>query len=481
MPDVGCILAIDQGSHASRALLFDQDGKVLTRHEQRVDQYEIHPGWLELAPEQVLASVRAVMAEVLPHAKEPVTCAGLAVQRSTLVAWERSSGEPLAPAISWQDSRCGPQLQHYARHARLIHQISGLPLSPQYLAGKMRWLLEENETVREAAANGDLVMGPLASYLAYHLLRDHPLIADHSNAACSMLFNISHRQWSRAMTGLFHIDPAVLPDCVPTLANHGLLQGHDIPLTCLCGDQNAAIHAGGDPPDNQLMLNLGTGAFLMRGMGDRPPEGERLIGGVTWSTARERRYLLESSVNGVGSALRWLQNQTQVDVQRELPDWLDEIGSPPMFLNSIGGLGSPYWRQDIEPRFIPATESVGRRAVAIIESIVFLIQRNLQEMELDGIESIQVSGGLSPLNGLCQRIADLSGLPLHRHDDPEATARGLAWLAAGRPGHWQGKPAGRRFRPASNPGLKQRYHEYIQRLEEILDQPGKNRGQTTVS
>jgi glycerol kinase len=463
-----CILAIDQGSHASRALLYDADGFVLARHEQRVDQYETHPGWVELAPEQVLASVRAVIAAVLPHATGPVSCAGLAVQRSTLVAWERNSGEALVPAISWQDSRCSDLLQRYAHHQGLIHQISGLPLSPHYLAGKMRWLLEENETVLEAAAQGQLLMGPLASYLACHLLQGRPLLADHSNAARSMLFNIGHGQWSRAMTELFHIDPAVLPDCVPTLARHGLLEGTDIPLTCLCGDQNAAIHAGGEPAANQIMLNLGTGAFLQHGAGQQPPTHERLIGGIAWSTASERRYLLEASVNGVGSALRWLQNQIQADLLRELPDWLHEIGSPPLFLNSIGGLGSPYWRQDLEPRFIPATESPSRRAVAIIESIVFLIQRNLEEMGLEGIDAIQVTGGLSPLNGLCQRIADLSGLPLHRHDDPEATARGLAWLAAGRPEHWQGKPAGRHFRPARNPALKQRYHEFIQLLEQAL-------------
>ena len=467
-PVMNCILAIDQGSHASRALLFDAGGAVLARHEQRVDQYETHPGWVELAPEQVLASVRAVIAEVLPHASGPVTCAGLAVQRSTLVAWERDSGEPLAPAISWQDTRCGELLQRYAPHERLIHQISGLPLSPHYLAGKMRWLLEENETVAEAASQGQLLMGPLASYLACHLLQGRPLLADHSNAARSMLFNISHGQWSRALTELFHIDPAILPNCVPTLAMHGLLEGSGIPLTCLCGDQNAAIHAGGEPPDNQLMLNLGTGAFILRGVGHHPPVHERLIGGIAWSTAAERRYLLEASINGVGSGLRWLQNQTQVDLLHALPDWLHEIGSPPLFLNSIGGLGSPYWRQDLEPRFVPATASPGRRAVALIESVAFLIQRNLEEMDLEGIDGIQVSGGLSPLNGLCQRIADLSGLPLHRHDDPEATARGLAWLAAGRPTHWQGKPAGRHFRPGRNPALKLRYHEFLQRLEQAL-------------
>ena len=463
-----CILAIDQGSHASRALLFDTDGTVLARHEERVDQYETHPGWVELAPEQVLASVRAVISEVLPHASGPVRCAGLAVQRSTLVAWDRDNGEALAPAISWQDTRCSALLQRFSHHEKLIHQISGLPLSPHYLAGKMRWMLEESEAVMEASAGGRLVMGPLSSYLTFHLLQDRPLITDHSNAARSMLFNIAHGQWSRALAELFHIDTTLLPRCVPTLAEHGRLEHTGIPLTCLCGDQNAAIHAGGEPPDNQLMLNLGTGAFILRGVGGHPPKHERLIGGVAWSTQTERHYLLEASVNGVGSGIRWLQSRVQSDILRQLPDWLLEIGSPPLFLNSIGGLGSPYWRQDIEPRFVPNTESVGRRAVALIESIAFLIQRNLLEMDLEGIEAIQVSGGLSPMNGLCQRIADLSGLPLYRHDDPEATARGLAWLAAGRPGHWQGKPAGRSFRPGRNPALKQRYGEFIRLLEEEL-------------
>ena len=460
-----CILAIDQGSHASRALLFDMDGQVLARHEQRVDQYQLHPGWLELAPEQVLASVRTVIAEVLKQAPGPVRCAGLAAHRSTLVAWERSSGEPLAPALSWRDSRCADLLQRFSRHRHLIHQISGLPLSPGFLAGKMRWLLDMNETVAEAASRGDLCMGPLASYLAHHLLQGSPFISDHSNAAHSMLFNIQHRQWSRVMTELFQIAPAILPDCVPTLAEHGRLDGTDIPVTCLCGDQNAAIHANGDPPENELLLNLGTGAFLLQGLGTQPPDMERLIGGVAWSSSTERRYLLEAAVNGVGGALNWLQDQTREDLQRKLPDWLHEIGSPPLFLNSIDGLGSPYWRNDIEPAFIPHTESTARRAVAVVESIAFLVQRNLREMNLDDIGAIQVSGGLSPINGLCQRIADLSGLPLRRHDDPDATARGVAWLAAGRPGHWLPKAAGRTFRPAGNSGLKQRYTEFVQYLE----------------
>jgi glycerol kinase len=465
-----CILAIDQGSHASRALLFDAVGNVLVRHEQPVHQREPSPGRVELAPEQILDSVRAVIGAVLQNAAGPVRCAGLAVQRSTLVAWHRDSGEPLAPALSWQDTRSRGLLRRFARHERLIHGISGLPVSPHYLAPKMRWLLEHNRDVARAHREGRLVMGPLASYLARHLVEGHPLIVDHSNAARSLLFDLAGAQWSRVLTELFGIDPAVLPACVPTLAGHGTLRGTGIPLTCLCGDQNAAIHANGEPPPDQALLNLGTGAFLLRGVGPTPPAPDHLIGGIAWSSASERRYLLEGSVNGVGSAVHWLQQQTGTDILAGLPGWLRAIDDPPLFLNSIGGLGSPYWRQGIEARFIPDTQSVARRAVAVIDSIAFLVQRNLEEMHPGDIRAIRVSGGLSRLDGLCQRIADLSTLPVHRHADPEATARGLAWLAAHRPDHRQQQPPGRTFHPEDNAGLGQRYHEFLDVLERELGQ-----------
>jgi glycerol kinase len=460
-----CILAIDQGSHASRALLFDADGGVIARHEAVVDQFEPHPGWVELAPEQVLETVRTVIGEVLPKASGPVRCAGLAVQRSTLVAWDRDSGRALAPALSWQDTRCRDLLRAFAPHERRIHGVTGLPVSPHYLAGKMRWLLDHHEAVARAHAKGALVMGPLASYLAWHLLEGHPLIADHSNAARSLLFDLGRLQWSPDLAALFRIDPDLLPACVPTLADHGVLAGTAIPLTCLCGDQNAAIHAGGEPPEDQALLNLGTGAFLLRDAGERPPAPDHLIGGIAWSTAGARRYLLEGTVNGVGSAIRWLQQQTDTDILGGLPGWLREIRDAPLFVNSIGGLGSPYWRQDVEARFIPATQSAARRAVAVIDSIAFLVRRNLEEMHPDSLRAIQVSGGLSRLDGLCQRISDLAGLPVRRHEDPEATARGVAWLAANRPAHWRRSSPGSTFCPVNNVRLKQRYGEFVDLLE----------------
>ncbi|OOG23538.1 hypothetical protein B1C78_11010 [Thioalkalivibrio denitrificans] len=460
-----CILAIDQGSHASRALLFDTHGTVIARHEAGVEQYEPHPGWVELSPEQVLESVRTVIAKVLPQAAGQVRCAGLAVQRSTLVAWHRHSGEALAPALSWQDTRSRELLQAYASHERAIHEISGLPLSPHYLAGKMRWLMAHNQRVSQALAEGTLVMGPLAAYLARHLLEGQPLIVDHSNAARSLLFDLAQAQWSPALTGLFGIDPRVLPACVPTLEHHGLLEGTDIPLTCLCGDQNAAIHAGGEPLQDEALINLGTGAFVLCGVGRQPPAPDHLLGGIAWSTNKERRYLLEGTVNGVGSAIHWLQRQTETDILAGLPEWLDAVRDPPLFLNSIGGLGSPYWRQDIGARFVPDTDSVARRAVAVIESIAFLVQRNLAEMQPGRLGALRVSGGLSQLDGLCQRIADLSGLPVRRHEDPEATARGLAWLAAGRPNRWRHEPPERIFNPSAERDLKQRYEGFLQLLE----------------
>lgn len=474
-----CVLAIDQGTHATRAVLFDMKGEVLAHHEVQIDLYQLSPGHTEVAPEQVLASVRDVIQEACAEAPGPIRCAGLAVQRSTLVAWDAKNGVPLAPGISWQDTRSSPITHQLHMHEQLIHQVSGLPLSPHYLAGKMRWLLEENEAVIKACSRDRLLLGPLASYLAFNLLQGNPAIADHSNAARSMMFNLEHCRWSKALMGIFHILPKILPKAVPTLARHGVLENSDIPLTCLCGDQNAAIHSHGAPPHDHVLVNLGSGAFVLRSVGDTMPHHPSLISGIAWSKGQAREYCLEGAINGVGNALRWLQVQTNQDIMKDLPDWLSNTNVESLFLNSVGGLGSPYWNENIEPRFVPETDSMACRAVALVESIAFLVQRNLEEMGLDGIESIDVSGGLSRLDGLCQRISDLSQRPLLRHRDPEATARGLAWLAADMPQGWPQETEGTTFTPKHDLNLRGRYLQFLELVDqEVAANPGLRTGPT---
>ncbi len=462
------ILAIDQGSHATRALLYDMYGRRLLHLQKKIHQQRISPQCIEVDAWEVLQTVVTLIQRCTCQTDTIIRHAGLAVQRSTLVAWDTTSGHPLAPALSWQDTRCASLLKPLQSRAAQIQDISGLPLSAHYLAGKILWLLQYNADVAKASAQGRCMFGPLASFLAFHLLRKNPCIVDHSNAARSLLFNLEQRQWDSQLLQWFGIDEQQLPRCTPTLFHHGTLVDTEIPLCCLCGDQNAAMHAHGALFPERLQINLGSGGFVLQSCGTQWRSIPTMISGIAWSDEQQAEYLLEGSVNGVGNALSWLQQSTEVPLLQALPQWLEETHPSVWFLNSIGGIGAPYWQTGLPAQFIPEGAPLAARAVALVESVVFLLQKNLETLSLHGIRLIRISGGLSQLNGLCQRIADLSQRPVERSDDPEATARGLAWLAAGRPGDWRVAAVKQCFQPRENPDLHARYRQFLQVLENKL-------------
>ncbi|MFQ5582437.1 MAG: FGGY family carbohydrate kinase [Mariprofundaceae bacterium] len=468
--DMEGILAIDQGTHASRTLLFDTEGRLLGQACCAIGLCRHSEIYIEQNAEEILNSVRTVVAEAVRQAPCPIRAAALTTQRSTLVAWDRQSGQPLAPAISWQDRRSHTLLAHLAGHEEEIRRISGLPLSPHYLAGKMRWLLENDVQVASSRQTGTLLMGPLASFLTFHLLEESPFIADHSNAARSLLFDPEYRQWSELLLRLFDIPEQILPVCHPTLDRHGMLKGYGIPLTCLCGDQNAAIYAQGEPEASTATINIGSGAFVLRLTDSHIVRHPHMLTGIASSHANCTKYLLEGTVNGAGAALSALFPNHKAVLQK-LPQWLQEVSAPPVFLNGIDGLGSPWWRDDFDSTFIPDDGGEGERAVAVVESIVFLLQHNLRQLANAStvpLSQIMISGGLSQLNGLCQRVADLSGMKVVRHTTPEATATGAAWLAAGRPAGWRFPAMDRIFEPASNPALQQRFNIFTCELNKRL-------------
>ncbi|MDQ7011740.1 MAG: FGGY-family carbohydrate kinase, partial [Mariprofundaceae bacterium] len=343
---------------------------------------------------------------------------------------------------------------------------------PHYLAGKMRWLLENNTRVASAREEGRLRMGPLASFLAFHLLRGRPVFTDHSNAARSQLFDLQSRQWSLRLLHLFAIPEQVLPECRPTLDAYGLLNEGDIPLICMCGDQNAAIYARGEPGSSTAHVNIGSGAFILRLTGSRINRHPHMLAGIARSSTEVTQYLLEGAVNGAGAALSSLFPDYPA-VLRKLPQWLEQTVSPPVFLNGIGGLGSPWWRENFDSAFVPDAGSQAEKAVAVMESIVFMLQHNLRQLadvSDTSISQLMISGGLSSLDGLCQRLADLSGMRVIRHAMPEATATGAAWLAAERPADWCFPAIERVFEPTDNPPLQQRYDIFTDELARRLGQ-----------
>ncbi len=462
------VLAIDQGTHASRALLFDGQGRQVAAHQAPVVLRRPRAGCAEQDAEEIVASLRTVVARVigaLPAARrDHIRACGLACQRSTVLAW-RADGAPLSAAIGWQDIRGAPLVEALRPHAAAIRARSGLPLSAHYGASKLHWLQ------RRLGDEPRLRLGPLVSFLLDRL-GDAGHVVDHSNAQRMQLLDVERLDWSPQLAAWFGVGLDGLPACRPVLNDYGVLAGYDIPLTAVCGDQNAAWHGSGAAAGGCALVNLGSGAFVLaaQGAGGEAPE---LLRSLAVSDASGAAWLLEGTVNGAGSALQWLaQREGVADLVNRLPGWLQGVADPPLFLNTVGGLGSPWWHHGGTPSFHPdeARHGCAERAVAVVESIVFLLQCNLQHMaRYSTITRLRVSGGLSRLDGLCRKLADLSGLPVARCEAREASARGVAWLAAGRPDGWRLAEYSAHFEPQADAALRARYRHFVDLIRQLTE------------
>jgi glycerol kinase len=467
-PEQKLHLALDQGGHASRALVFDGLGKLLATGSVPIETLRNADGHIEHEPEALIHSLRAAIAAAcheLPSGSR-IIAAGLATQRSSMCCWNRHGGAALSPVISWQDRRNAAWLEQLSAHAGRIRARTGLVLTPHYGASKMRWCLDHLPAVQAAHAAGELVMGPLASFIACRLLAGQPCYADPANAARTQLWDPATRDWSEELLQLFGIDRTDLPRAVNNRHAWGQLDTPlgPVPLTVVTGDQSAVPFAFGALDATTAYVNIGTGAFIQRALRDRLPNAQQLLVSVVWSDAEGVDYMLEGTVNGAGSALDWLAGREQLSLPELLAAGQAAIAAglePPLFLNGIGGLGSPFWRSDFESRFV-STGTTGTRLLAVLESIAFLLYTNYRELEAHGpaFTRLLLTGGLSANDYLCQCLADLCAIPVMRSEDPEATARGLARLIAGdAAGDWL-VPAAARLMPAENPGLVGRFSRW---------------------
>lgn len=467
-------LCLDQGGHASRTLVFDRRGVVQAGALREVAVREPQPAWVEQDPEELVASLQtAIDAAVtsLGARAGQIVGAGIATQRSSIVCWDRQTGEALSPVISWQDRRAQEWLGQFTAQAPEVHRRTGLMLSPHYGASKMRWCLDRLPAVAAARRTGRLALGPLASFLLFRLLDEKPFVTDPANAARTLLWNLRALDWDPCLPELFGVPVEALPRCVPTRHDFGTLrtQGQRLPLTIATGDQSAALFALGAPSPDTVYVNLGTGAFLQRAF-SQPPEVAGLLSSVVYRDEGRSFYVLEGTVNGAGAALRWAEQEWGLeDVAAQLPGWLAREGDIPLFLNGVAGLGAPFWAADFPSRLIGSGEP-WQKTCAVVESIVFLLQTNLERLrELPPAPArIIATGGLARLDGLCQRLADLSGLPVHRPAEHEATARGTAYLLAGLPESWPEEKPGDAFTPQPHPALARRYQNWRMEMSAAL-------------
>lgn len=463
------ILVIDQGTHATRAMALDRTGCIQAAAFRAVALKRQGPHRVEQDADDIAASMQTVIQAVLAHpqvVRMGVGCAGLATQRSSVVAWDRRSGKALAPLLSWQDRRSAKWLNQYAPLAETIKRRTGLMLSPHYGAGKLRWYLDHVAAVKRAKSDGHLAFGPLASFLMFHLLREKPLVVDHANAARTQLWNLQTRTWDPWLLGLFGIPQEALPHCRPICHDYGRLEAVDIPLKAVNGDQTAAVYALGRTRAHTAIVNVGSGAFILLPTGKKMVYHPLLLSGLACSAENRAEYIVEGTVNGAGSALEWAALRWGLpEMTRHLEDWMSADEPPPVFINTIGGLGSPWWRPGPAPAIIGRAKP-WQKAVAVAESILFMLRANLDTAAESGlsVDRIQISGGLARLDGLCRRFANLTRRPVYRPAETEATARGMAWLAAGHGASWPKPGRGRWFKPQADQALMERYHRFRRAL-----------------
>jgi glycerol kinase len=482
MPDgADFTLALDQGTLSSRALLFDGDGRLVHAEQQSITLKRIDRHRVEQDPGEILGSMQSVLGACLRNCSIPVSkisAAGLATQRSSIVAWRPSDGQVLSPVLSWQDTRGHEWLTRFEHEASRIERITGLRLSPHYGVSKIAYLLEHDEAVAQQVARGDCVITPLASFLLYHLTDARSPLIDIPNACRTLLCDLSTADWSRELLDLFGIDAHRLPSCRPVRADYGWLRDVGIPLRAVNGDQTAALYCDGEPATDRLQVNLGSGAFVLTPIDEQQVQAtgiksSRLLTGIAYSDANRIDYIIEGTVNGAAAALDWLCRQHGLPAHSRPGGESFEAQPSLVFINAIGGLGSPLWRSDIDPIFLdlngqPVTPSFDQAYIAVLESIAFLLQLNIQRMRQlkPRLTGMDTSGGLSQLDYLNQVLADLVGLPVERREQVEATARGIAWLAGDQSSTWSDSGIDKHWLPRDNRRLQERFEVFRRFIEQ---------------
>ncbi len=465
-------LLLDFGGQACHGLVVDRHGACLLRAEV-VNETRQSGLQVELDGESVVAGFQQVLesidAALLAEGRQ-VTQVALACQRGSVIAWDRQSGRALGPMLSWRDRRTSETMQMTPKQAEWIRGRAGLRWSPYAGAPKLRWLIDHLPSVRTAAEQEQLTLGPAGSFLLARLSRERFYRVDDSLAQRTLLWSRRSLDWDPELLKLFGLAVEQLPAVCPSLFEFGRLEAvsGQPPVRVMVGDQNAVPFLTGQPDPDCLYVNLGTGGFLLRPV-DRALDVDCFQLSLL---ARQGtgRFALEGSIHGVATALNWLAERSDgVFCPTDIDELCAGVGQPPLFINTLDGLGSPWWCDGGEPAFVSSCEhcdeGLAAQALAIVESIVFLVRANLEAMSehVEAPRRIVLSGGLSRSEILRQRLADGLDLPIEVLIEGEGTAMG-AWCMLD-PAHVLPDQAWRLIRPRPDAGLERRYEKWLELIE----------------
>ncbi len=457
------VLAIDQGTTGSTALVVAQDGRVLGRGYRELTQHFPHPGEVEHDAEDILRITLEAAREARQQANVVPAALGITNQRETVCVWERGTGRPLYRAIVWQDRRTATRCRQLAKQRKgaLIRARTGLVLDPYFSATKMEWLLEHVPGLERRVRSGEAVFGTVDTWLLFRLTNGKTFATDHTNASRTMLYDIGARAWDERLLRLFGVPREALGEPRSSSGMFGVCEaehlGVEIPVAGMAGDQQAALFGQGCVAPGQAKNTYGTGAFLLLNTGKRRAAAARgLITTLACGPRGEPVYALEGSVFIAGAAIQWLRDglgliERAADTERLARDVPDTGGV--YFVPAFVGLGAPHWEPNARGTIVGITRGTARAhlARAALEAMAFSTKEVLAAMTADAklrLHTLQVDGGAAANDWLMQFQADLLGVPVARPDVVETTALGAAALAGLAVGVWNAPQeflAARRF------------------------------------
>jgi glycerol kinase len=447
------VLALDQGTTSTRAVVYDGSGRSCGSAGRELTQFYPSPGWVEHEPEEIWQSVAEVVPKALAAAGiegRQLTALGITNQRETVVLWERATGKPIRRAIVWQDRRTSDFCLTRLAHEPWLRERTGLILDPYFSATKIHWLLAQDSALRTHVEAGELACGTIDSFLLWRLTGGRVHATDRTNASRTLLFDIHRASWDEDLCRFFEVSPLLLPQVRASMDDFGetddlpfLPKG--IPITGIAGDQQAALFGQCAFRQGEAKCTYGTGAFFLQQLGTRPtPSRHRLLTTVAASGPDSVQYALEGSVFIAGAAVQWLRDGLRL--LKNAPEIEDlasrsDASQPVLFVPGFVGLGAPHWVPDARGVLFGLTrgttvEDLGR---ATLEGVAYQVADLIEAAQRDAgdsLRSLRVDGGMARNAWFLQCQADILGLPVLQSPVSEATALGAAYLAGLRAGVW---------------------------------------------
>ena len=484
------LLALDQGTTSSRAIVFNDEGSIVSSDQRETRQIYPQPGWLEHSPQEIWETQLSVAIGAMRKAgisSSQVAAIGVTNQRETTIVWDRKTGAPLGNAIVWQDRRTKPFCDQMRRDglSQLIAERTGLVIDPYFSASKIRWILDAHPGSQARAEAGELAFGTVDSWLIWNLTGGACHVTDPSNASRTMLFNIKTGDWDADLLRVFGLPRAILPKIVGSSEIVGDCVGglSGVPIAGIAGDQQSALFGQMCTKPGLVKNTYGTGCFLLMNVGDSPVKSaNRLITTAACSTNRAKAYALEGSVFVAGAAVQWLRDglgiiRSSAEVEQLATSVASSNGV--YMVPAFSGLGAPYWDDSARGILTGITGGTTKAHIAraTLEAMAFQSADLVSAMQKDfgqPLVELRVDGGASVNNFLMQFQADILGVPVLRPTVSETTAAGAAYLAGLGVGLWKDLSAiekhwkvDRRFEPniseAGRSALLDGWHEAVSR------------------